>query len=74
MKTLTLSGLPWHAHSPSLYTLAGYPVWLHYNGQAWYLAINGTYDGARPWPSRDAAASAIAAAFLEHQLQEQGLI
>lgn len=86
MITILLSGLKWHAVSPSLYALADYPaapgeapqersgVWLAYNGYAWYLAINGDYDGARPWPSRDCAAAAIAAAFIDHQLQEQGLL
>lgn len=74
MKTLILSGLPWRAISPSIYVLQGYPVWLTFNGEAWYLAINGDYDNARPWPSRDCAAAAITAAFLDHQLQEQGLL
>ena len=68
MTTRILSGLPWVAASPSLYTLDSYPVWLAYNGRAWYLAINGDYDGARPWPSRDCAAAAITQAFLEHEL------
>lgn len=74
MTTLILSGHKWRVVSPSTYTLAGYPVWLAYNGRAWYLAINGDYDNARPWPSRDCAAAAIAAAFIDHQLQEQGLL
>lgn len=74
-----LSGLPWTAHSPSRYTLAlpteNSQLQLTFDGLAWYLAI-GTDppDTARPWPSRDFAAAAIAAAFLDHQLQEQGLI
>lgn len=74
MPLIHLSGLPWRAHGPALYTLDGYPVWLSFNGRAWYLAINGSYDDARPWPSRDCAAAAIAQAFLDHELQEQGLI
>lgn len=74
MVRLTLSGLPWIAYSPSVYELQGYPVRLAYDGAAWYLSIDNAWDGARPWPSRDAAAAAIAAAFLEHQMQEQGLI
>lgn len=74
MTTILLSGHKWHAVSPSTYTLVGYPVWLAYNGRYWYLAINGDYDGARPWPSRNCAAAAIAAAFIDHQLQEQGLL
>lgn len=73
MKTVILAGLKWSALSPSIYVLTGYPVWLAYNGRSWYLAINGDYDGARPWPSRDCAAVAIAQAFTEHRLQEQGL-
>lgn len=68
MTTVLLSGRKWHAVSPSTYTLDGYPVWLAYSGRAWYLAINGDYDGARPWPSRDCAAAAIAQAFLEHEM------
>lgn len=74
MTTILLSGHKWTAVSPSTYTLDGYPVWLAYNGEHWYLAINGDYDGARPWPSRDCAAAAIADAFIDHQLQEQGLL
>lgn len=68
MTTVVLSGLPWRAVSPSIYTLAGYPVWLAYNGHAWYLAINGDYAGARPWPSRNCAVAAIAQAFVEHEM------
>lgn len=68
MTTILLSGHKWHAVSPSLYTLDGYPVWLAFNGESWYLAINGAYDGARPWPSRDCAAAAIAQAFTDHEL------
>lgn len=68
MTPILLSGHKWHAVSPSTYILAGYPVWLAFNGESWYLAINGDYDGARPWPSRDCAAAAIAQAFLEHEL------
>lgn len=71
---ITLSGHPWHALSPSRYRLASHPITLFFDGEAWYLAFEGHTDGARPWPSRDAAAGAIAQAFLEHQLQEQGLI
>lgn len=78
MQTVLLSGHKWTVISPSIYTFAGYPVWLAYrpgrlSGEAtgeagWHLAINGDYDGARPWPSRDCAAAAIAQAFLEHEL------
>lgn len=68
MTTVLLSGHKWTAISPSIYTLDGYPVWLAFNGGAWHLAINGSYDNARSWPSRDCAAAAIAQAFLEHEL------
>lgn len=67
---IALSGLPWTVHSPSTYVLQSYPVFLHYNGEAWYFAINGDFDQARPWPSRDSAASAIADAFRNHEIQE----
>lgn len=70
MITRILSGLPWRAISPSIYVLQGYPVWLAYNGQAWYLAINGD-DGAKPWPSRDCAAAAIAQAFIDYELKRE---
>lgn len=74
MKTLILFGLPWTAHSPSIYVLQGYPVWLSYNGECWYLAVNGSYDNARPWPSRDCAAAAIAQAFTDfEQFEEEAL-
>lgn len=71
---ITLSGHTWHALSPSCYELDSHPVELRFDGVAWYLAIGGRFDRARPWPSRDSATAAIAAAFLDHQLQEQGLI
>lgn len=71
---LTLSGHTWHALSPSMYELDSHPIQLVYNGQAWYLSFNGSWANARPWPSRDSATTAIAAAFLDHQMQEQGLI
>jgi hypothetical protein len=71
---LTLSGLPWTAWSPSVYELQGYPVLLCYNSRAWYLSFDGQWNTNRPWPSRDAAAAAIAAAFLEHRQQERGLV
>ena len=74
MKRLTLSGLPWTAYSPSVYELQGYPLRLVFDGRAWYLGFNDIFEGARAWPSRDAAAAAIAAAFLEHQQQERGLV
>ncbi len=71
MKHLTLAGHRWTAYSPSMLVLTGYPIKLVYNGRAWYLAYDGEFDGARPWPSRDAAASAIAAAFLAHEKEEK---
>lgn len=74
MKTLTLSGHPWHVYSPSHYQLASHPVSLTYTGKHWLLAFDGNYDQARPWPSRDAAAAAIAQAFIEHQQQEHGVV
>jgi hypothetical protein len=69
-----LSGHLWHAITPSYYQLDSHPVELAFDGRHWYLAMFGRYDRARPWPSRDAAAAAIAAAFLEHQQQERGLV
>lgn len=63
---LLLSGHAWTAYSPSMYALDSHPVWLTFNGRHWYLAFNGEYRGSKPWPSRDSAASAIAAAFQEH--------
>jgi hypothetical protein len=69
---MIFSGHAWHAYSPSLFELASHPrVTLGYNGAAWYLGFDGAYNGAQPWPSRDAAAAAIAQAFIDHQLQEQ---
>jgi len=73
MTSRLLSGHHWHAITPSHYRLASHPVDLFFNGQAWYLAFNDSANGARPWPSRNSAAAAIAQAFLEHQLQERGL-
>ncbi len=66
MTSRLLSGHIWHATGPSSYQLASHPVTLVYNGQAWYLSFNGSWANAKPWPSRDSAASAIAAAFQEH--------
>lgn len=66
---MTLSGHLWHAYSPSMFALASHPITLVYNGQAWYLGFNGSFANARPWPSRDAAAAAIAQAFIDHQMR-----
>lgn len=63
---ITLSGHRWHAYSPSMFELATHPIQLVYNGQAWYLSFNGSFRNAIAWPSRDAAAKAIAQAFTRH--------
>ena len=63
---ITLSGHAWHAFSPSHYLLASHPIGLTFNGRHWYLSFEGCFDGARPWPSRDAATAAIAQAFTCH--------
>jgi hypothetical protein len=67
---ITLSGHRWHAYSPSHFELDTHPVALTYNGQAWYLGFNGSYRNAIPWPSRDAAAQAVAQAFIDHARME----
>ena len=59
MTSRLLSGHLWHATGPSSYQLASHPVTLVYNGQAWYLSFNGSWANAKPWPSRDSAASAV---------------
>lgn len=69
-----LSGHPWHALSPSHYQLASHPIGLTFNGRSWYLSFEGNYDHARPWPSRDSAASAIAQAFIDYQTREHGVL
>lgn len=71
MKPITLAGLAWHAHSPALFTLDGWPVWLAFNGDFWQLAINGAY-AERRWNSRDEAALAVATAFDANNLVEAG--
>jgi hypothetical protein len=35
--------------------------------------MSSRFDNAKPWPSRDAAAAAIAQAFIDHQKQEKGI-
>jgi hypothetical protein len=70
---ITLAGHTWHAYSPSMFELESHPIQLVYNGEAWYLAYAGNVDGACPWPSRTTAATAIADAFVAHQMQEHGL-
>ena len=66
---MILSGHRWHAYSPSMFELSTHPVQLVFNGQVWYLSFNGSFAQARPWPSRDAAAAAIAQAFIDHQME-----
>lgn len=75
---MTLSGHTWHAYSPSMFELASHPIQLVYSGvpyglpsrsakrEGWYLSFNGSFADAKPWPSRDAAAAAIAQAFTCH--------
>lgn len=70
---LTLAGHSWTALSPSMFTLDHYPVALVYNSRAWYLSFDGSFANARPWPSRDEAAQAIADAFTAHQMREMML-
>ncbi len=61
----TLSGLPWHARSPSRFDLAGleaHAVTIAFDGAAWLIAIDGVWS-TREFPTRDAAATLVAAAF-----------
>lgn len=58
----TLSGLQWHATSPSDYHQVGHPVRLHYDGQGWLITIRGL-TGLRSFATRDEAAELVATAF-----------
>jgi hypothetical protein len=69
---MILSGHHWHVHSPSLFELSTHPgLLLGYNGTAWYLGFDDKYNMRQTWPSRDAAAEAIAQAFVNIAMQEQ---
>jgi hypothetical protein len=64
MKTLILSGLTWHVHSPALLELK-HPegnVLVGFDGRNWRVGVNGTY-GTGVWPSRDQAALSVARIF-----------
>lgn len=62
--TITLSGIPYTAHSPSLFQQIGSPVTLAYDGRSWLIAVRGVY-GTREFNSRDEAAALIAQAFID---------
>lgn len=65
MITRTLSGLQWHAISPSFYELAGFPsIDLSFVGDIWYLHCPDEQGEPRmqPFASRDAAAAMVAEA------------
>lgn len=59
---ITLSGLPWHAASPSLFHQAGSPVTIAFDGRSWLIAVRGVY-GTREFATRNEAAELIAQAF-----------
>jgi hypothetical protein len=60
MTTRTLAGLPFLAHSPSLYGYNG--AWLGYDGRCWLVGALGQW-GTKEFATRDEAAAVIADAF-----------
>jgi hypothetical protein len=60
--TITIAGLAWHAHSPSLFQQVGYPVTIAFDGRSWLVAVRGVY-GLREFGTRQEAAELIASAF-----------
>lgn len=61
MKTLTLAGLTWTAHSPSLFSHL-HPegrISIRFDGMEWRIAVHDVYGGIG-WPTRDAAARLVA--------------
>jgi hypothetical protein len=64
--TVTLSGHPWRAHSPSFLEHATMPLWLAWDGYHWRVAVRGTW-GKRSFSTRHEAAQLIADEFKEEQ-------
>lgn len=58
---ITLAGLPWTVHSPSLFS-HNHPnglICIGFNSVGWQIAARGSY-GDMEWPSRDIAAQIVA--------------
>lgn len=62
--TITISGIPYTAHSPSLFQQIGSPVTIAFDGTSWLIAVRDVY-GTREFNSRDEAAALIAQAFTD---------
>ena len=60
--TLTLQGLAFKVHSPSLYSHLGHKVLIGFNGTHWQIAVRGRY-GDRQFQTRDQAMALVARAF-----------
>jgi hypothetical protein len=60
--TITLSGLPYTAHSPSLFQQDHHPVTIAFDGVSWLIGVNGIY-GTREFSSRAEAADTVAYAY-----------
>ena len=56
----TLAGLPFVAHSPSLFEYNG--AWIGYDGRSWLVGALGQW-GTREFPTRQAAAETVYRAF-----------
>jgi hypothetical protein len=65
VKTLTLSGLQWHAWSPSLLELVAPPgnwrVTIAFDSRSWLIALNDVY-GLTEFATREQAARTVALA------------
>jgi hypothetical protein len=65
VKTITLHGHRYNAHSPSMLNLVGTGLWIGCNGRTWQIGMfqpSGAW-GLTEFKTRDIAASWIAAAF-----------
>jgi hypothetical protein len=62
MTTRQIAGLPFLAHSPSLYGYNG--AWLGYNGRCWLVGALGQW-GTKEFATRDEAAAVISDAFTQ---------
>lgn len=63
--TLTIHGLAWHAHSPSMFKLAHVQLWVAFSGTAWYVGHTEAmpFWGRRSFRSRDEAMQLVVEEF-----------
>ena len=67
--TLTLQGLAFKVHSPSLYSHLDRKVLIGFNGSGWQIAVRGRY-GSTEFTTRDQAIAIVAREFNQARLTQ----